>query len=114
MQRQFRTLSPVKPVSGNAPSAVLGERAELCMLPLDRLVVDESYQRPITGKGRLNINRIVAKFDWRKFAPLVVTEVDGGRYAIIDGQHRATAALMHPDVHLVPCMVVKASVAEAA
>lgn len=114
MQGQYRTLSSVKLVAGNAPSPALGERAELCMLPLDRLVVDESYQRPITGKGRLNINRIVARFDWRKFAPLVVTEVDGGRYAIIDGQHRATAALMHPDVHLVPCMVVKANVAEAA
>lgn len=110
----YRKLIPVKPVGGLEPSATLGERAELCMLPLDRLVIDESYQRPITGKGRINISRIVARFDWRKFAPLVVTEVDGGRYAIIDGQHRATAALMHPDVHLVPCMVVKANVAEAA
>lgn len=110
----YRKLIPVKPVDRLQPSSTLGERAELCMLPLDRLVVDDRYQRPISAVGRININRIVARFDWRKFAPLVVSEVEGGCYAIIDGQHRATAALMHPGVHLVPYMVVKASVAEAA
>lgn len=110
----YRSLTPINSVKGLAPSTSIGERAELVMLPLTSLVVDERYQRPITNKGRMIVSRIVAAFDWRKFTPLVVTEVEGGLYAIIDGQHRATAALMHPSVHLVPCMVVKTTVAEAA
>ncbi|MDP1628837.1 hypothetical protein [Parvibaculum sp.] len=32
----------------------------------------------------------------------------GGRFAIIDGQHRATAALLHPAIREVPCWIVTA------
>ncbi|MEQ1711853.1 MAG: DUF6551 family protein, partial [Hyphomicrobium sp.] len=114
MPEACRQLKPVKAINGTTPAARLGERAELCLLPLDRLVIDERYQRPVTEKGRANISRILARFDWRKFAPIVVVSVGGGYYAIIDGQHRATAALMHPDIDMVPCMVVQATLAEAA
>ena len=114
MPEACRQLKPVKVVQGVRPAARLSERAELCLLPLDRLVIDERYQRPVTEKGRASISRILAKFDWRKFTPVVVVSVGGGYYAIIDGQHRATAALMHPDIDMVPCMVVEATLAEAA
>jgi len=95
------------------PSRDLRERPELCLLPVDQLVVDPRYQRAIGSRGVTNIKRILERFDWRKFQPVVVTRLDDGRYAIIDGQHRATAALLHPAIDLVPCMIVKATPQEA-
>ncbi len=99
------------------PARSIGRQATLTHIPLDQLVIDESYQRAITPQGRGNIVRIVESFDWRMFSPLIVVPVetgDGQRWAIIDGQHRATAALMHGGVRSVPCMVIEASRAEAA
>lgn len=99
------------------PARDVGRQATLTHIPLGDLVVDESYQRSITPQGRSNIVRIVESFDWRMFSPLIVVPVeteDGPRWAIIDGQHRATAALMHGGVRSVPCMVIEASRAEAA
>jgi hypothetical protein len=58
------------------------------------LVVDPTYQRDIQTKGRRSIQHIAENFDWTKFACIVIAAVEGGRYAIIDGQHRATAALL--------------------
>lgn len=113
-EKTYRTLKPIVAVDMPQPSMALGDRAELCLLPLDKLVVDETYQRAIGKQGRPNVLRILANFDWRKFAPVVVTPVGDGMYAIIDGQHRATAALMHPAIDMVPCMIIKVTPAEAA
>lgn len=109
-----RKLRPVVASNLPNPPADVGERAELCLLPLDRLVVDDRYQRPIAKAGRTSILRILANFDWRKFTPIVVTPLGDGTFAIIDGQHRATAALMHPGIDMAPCMVIKVSPEEAA
>lgn len=114
MNPQFRPLKPIVAAEMPQPSMALGEPAQLCLLPLSSLVVDERYQRAIGKQGRPNILRILAGFDWRKFAPVVVTPVSGGLYAIIDGQHRATAALMHPAIDTVPCMVIKVTPEDAA
>lgn len=111
------TYRPLKPMAFSPPvipASVSGERAELCLLPLSSLVVDDRYQRAIGKQGKPNVQRILAGFDWRKFIPVVVTPVGDGRFAIIDGQHRATAALMHPSIDMVPCMVVKVTPEEAA
>jgi hypothetical protein len=114
MLETTRKLRPIVAADLKPPAAVLGQRAELCLLPLDRLVVDDRYQRQIGRNGRASVLRILAGFDWRKFTPVVVTPLGDGTFAIIDGQHRATAALMHPDVDMVPCMVVTVSPDEAA
>lgn len=110
----YRKLKATRFKPDAQPSKDIGARPQLVMLPVDRLVVDDTYQRPITPQGRSNILRIIESFDWRKFAPVIVVPVDDGNYAIIDGQHRATAALMHPKVDLVPCMVIEATTQEAA
>lgn len=110
----YRYLKPVIAADMPQPSMALGDRAELCLLPLDRLVVDDRYQRALGKQGRPNVLRILAGFDWRKFTPVVVTPIGDGIYAIIDGQHRATAALMHPAIDMVPCMVIKVTPDEAA
>jgi len=71
------------------------------------LVVDLAYQRPIIGKGRRNVDRIARAFSWSCFAPVVVAPVEGGKFAIIDGQHRTTAAAL-VGLESVPCQVVVA------
>ena len=77
------------------------------------LLVDESYQRPILGKGRNNVHRIAREFSWACFAPVVVAPVEGGKFTIIDGQHRTTAAVL-AGFDTVPCQVVIAAQKEQA
>lgn len=78
-----------------------------------KLAVDPSYQRNITARSRTNIARIAANFRWAYFAPVVVSPIEHGRFAIIDGQHRTTAAALcgHDSV---PCQVVIAGGSEQA
>ena len=82
-----------------------GPAPMLQWLAIAALVVDPAYQRPIARAGRRNVTKIAAGFTWSKFAPVVVAPIEGGRYAIIDGQHRTTAALI-AGFDQVPCMVV--------
>ena len=49
---------------------------------INDLVVDPAYQRPIIGKGRQNVDRIARAFSWSCFAPVVVSPVAGGKFAI--------------------------------
>jgi hypothetical protein len=77
------------------------------------LVVDPTYQRPILGKGRKNVDRIARSFSWSCFAPVVVAPVEGGKFAIIDGQHRTTAAAL-VGIESVPCQIVIAAQKEQA
>ena len=76
-------------------------------------MVDPSYQRPIIGKGRRNVDRIARAFSWSCFAPVVVSPVEGGKFAIIDGQHRTTAAAL-AGFDSVPCQIVIAAREEQA
>ena len=77
------------------------------------LVVDPAYQRPIIRKGRLNVDRIARSFSWSCFSPVVVSPVAGGKFAIIDGQHRTTAAAIL-GIESVPCQIVIAAREEQA
>ena len=78
------------------------------------LRVDESYQREIGATGRATIRKILDEFRWSKFAPVVVAALEGGFYAIIDGQHRTVAALASAGIERVPCMVTIADQVEQA
>jgi len=80
---------------------------------IDQMVVDPTYQRPILGKGRRNVDRIARAFSWSCFAPVIVSPVEGGRFAIIDGQHRTTAAAL-AGFETVPCQIVVAAREEQA
>jgi hypothetical protein len=82
-----------------------GPAPELRWLPIEQLVIDEGYQRRITEQGRKNVRRIAEAFSWAFFAPVIVSPIEGGRYAIIDGQHRTTAAALI-GVKEVPCALV--------
>jgi hypothetical protein len=82
-------------------------------LKITDLVVDPAYQRPIIGKGRQNVDRIAREFSWSCFAPVVVSPVEGGKFAIIDGQHRTTSAAI-VGYETVPCQIVIAAKEEQA
>lgn len=99
--------------SGVLPSDAAGDRPQLQWIAIDRLVVDETYQRPITGGGRRNVMDIARAFRWSRFTPVVVAPIDGGRFAIVDGQHRTTAALL-AGISEVPCQIVAAGQVEQA
>jgi hypothetical protein len=77
-------------------------------LKIEDLLVDPTYQRPIAGQGRRNVIRIAQSFSWSCFSPVVVSPIEGGKFAIIDGQHRTTAAAL-VGFDSVPCQVVIAA-----
>jgi hypothetical protein len=79
----------------------------------ERLVVDTTYQREIGRRGAMNVHQIAENFDWSKFAPVIVAPVEGGLFAIVDGQHRTTAAMLRGQKK-VPCQVVQADRAKQA
>jgi len=90
-----------KPVAAPDP----GPAPMLQWVKIADLVVDETYQRALRDQGRRNVQRIAEQFRWSCFAPVIIAPVEGGKFAIVDGQHRTTAAALI-GVELVPCQVV--------
>lgn len=86
----------------------VGKPGKLSWIKVADLVVDRSYQRQIMEAGRRNIRRIAEGFRWELFAPLVVAPRDGGKFAVLDGQHRANAAIARGDINTLPCLVIEA------
>lgn len=84
-----------------------GPAPQLLWIEINDLVVDLSYQRDIGKRGAANIRQIAENFDWSKFAPVIVAPIEGGRWAVVDGQHRTTAAMLR-DIEKVPCQIVQA------
>lgn len=89
-------------------SAELGTRPRVVWLDLGLLEVDRRYQREINKAGEAHINRILKGFNWNRYQPIIVTEGEGGRYAVIDGQHRLEAAKKHPLIDALPCYIIDA------
>ena len=88
---EYRTIDltgmqPVEPASQPAPQLIWIEIADL--------VIDDRYQRPLAEGNRAAIRRIAGEFRWSRFSPVLVAPVEGGKYALIDGQHRAYAAAL--------------------
>lgn len=101
-------------LSGFRP-ADLSEQPQpmLIWAPIDQLVIDRRYQRGLTARGRLSIQKIADEFDWRKFQPILVAPADGGRLAVVDGKHRAHAAAL-VGLKAVPAMTVAMTLSEQA
>jgi hypothetical protein len=78
--------SPVAVDPGPAPM--------LQWIKVSDLIIDDGYQRPLGKSNWTAIQKIAANFLWSRFQPLLVAPVEGGRFAIIDGQHRAHAAML--------------------
>ncbi len=90
-----------------AGSVTAGSAPRLQWIPIGDLIVDPSYQRPIGDNGRACITQIARSFQWSYFTAVVVAALDDGKFAIIDGQRRATAAAL-AGFDKVPCQIVEA------
>lgn len=103
--------TPFRPM---VAAPITGRPAELAYIEIDKLCVDDKYQRSIDNKkSETLIRTIAAKFDWRKFELLIVVRTADGRYEIIDGQHRAHAAAAL-ELETVPCAIIDAIASERA
>ena len=109
MYRALDTRKFASPQSEFSP----GPAPFLEWIEIEKLVVDSAYQREIGRRGTLNVCQIAENFDWSKFAPVIVAPIEGGQFAIVDGQHRTTAAILRAQKK-VPCQVVQADRAKQA
>lgn len=90
-----------------------GPAPMLQWIEIQNLVVDDSYQRELKVGNWKAIRRIAQNFKWSRFSPVFVAPVEGGAFAIIDGQHRTHAAAMCGFAS-VPCQVVQMTLEEQA
>jgi len=106
---------PLKCERFTAPQSAFSPGPAPCLqwIAVEVLLVDTEYQREIGRRGAVNVVQIAEHFDWSKFAPVIVAPVAGGHFAIVDGQHRTTAAMLR-DIKEVPCQLVQADRAKQA
>jgi hypothetical protein len=101
-------------LEGYKPATLTDQPApQLTWVGIDNLVIDRAYQRDVTAAGRRAIQRIADGFDWTKFQPIQLAPLEGGRYAIVDGQHRAHAAAL-VGLETIPAMIVPMSARQQA
>jgi hypothetical protein len=101
------------PIDERLKAQSVGPAPVLQWLPIAQLGINPDYQRDILRRGRDNVGRIARLFDWRKFGTVIVAPVAGGRYAIVDGQHRTTAAAVR-GIESIPCQIIMADPGEQA
>lgn len=89
--------------AARAVNADIGPAPELAWVDVGLIDVDGNYQRPL--KPRL-VEKILAGFEWRKFGAIVLSRQSGGRFTVVEGQHRWKAASLHPAVFKVPAVIV--------
>jgi len=70
------------------------------LVPLDRLFVDDRYQRPLTSFART----VAEEYNPALVGTLVVSERSNGKFAVVDGQTRAHGAGEN-DEPVLPCLV---------
>jgi hypothetical protein len=85
-------------------SKLTGDKPELKWVAVDKIIVDHNYQREIKPQ---RVAQILRDFTWSQFGALSLSEHDDGHFSVYDGQHRAAAARMHPDISEVPAVVVR-------
>lgn len=107
----LRKISPIKNLDV-VPNKISNHRPEPIMVRPSDLWVDGSYQRDIGAASLHLITSIVGEFAWHKFKPPVLTKDSKGRLVVIDGQHTAIAASMHPDIDKIPAVLVTTNTAE--
>jgi len=89
------------------PATILSDRPVFDWVDPRELLVDESYQRNISTRSCELIEKIISAWDWCRFKPPVVAATPDG-FEVIDGQHTAIAAASHPDISMIPVMIVVA------
>ena len=101
----MRRIEPIN-LPDAAPADLSGAvEPEVLRVSARDLHVDDAYQRNLSARSIILIRRIVSGWDWTKFKPPVVTDVEG-KLHVIDGQHTAIAAATHGGLDKIPVMLV--------
>lgn len=107
----LRTIEPINIADLDTAAPETGE--PICeRVDPKTLFVDPAYQRSVGERGLRQIRRIVEAFDWTKYKPPICAyaEHDGETVLkVLDGQHTAIAAASHPDIAMIPVMIVEAA-----
>jgi hypothetical protein len=76
----METLRPIDiaDYAGVAFVTAVGPAPQVSWIAVDDLRIDDSYQRPIGQRGKLQVRRIAERFRWSRFAPIIVAPVEGG------------------------------------
>jgi hypothetical protein len=118
MKKQFYTKITDGLTSSNlkklSPRRDIGKGGELKFLAIAHLYIDIRYQRSVSARGHGNIRYMVENFFWSQFQPIVVSKIGSAKYAIIDGQHRAHACALHPEINFIPALVLDIPMVEQA
>ena len=98
-----------KPFQPMARGPQKGAPPSLEFVALDRLRIDDAYQRATDGPhSRKIVIGMVKEWDWSLCQPLVVSRRLDGSLWILDGQHRHAGALERGDIPHLPCVVLPA------
>lgn len=90
------------------PNRIGSAKPSVFMVAPTALRVDERYQRQISQRSAKLIARMVAGWDWCAFKPPIVVRGDEeGIYDVVDGQHTAIAAATHPEITVIPALLIK-------
>lgn len=103
----------LRPVAVPAPLAdpvVRGARPHLGWVEIEKLRIDDRYQRPLQRHNWNAIRRIAQGFDWSLFTVVDIAPAGEGLFSVIDGQHRVHAAAM-AGIDKVPVRIVTEPVA---
>jgi hypothetical protein len=109
------SLRPITPIDITGLDTAPPETGEPICERVDpaRLCVDPAYQRDIGERGLRKIRQMIEAWDWRKFSPPICAyaELEDGSTVlkVLDGQHTAIAAASHPDISMIPVMIVEAA-----
>lgn len=80
----------------------IGVPPDSTFVNVNRIDVDRKYQRALR---EVLVNRILKKFQWSRFGAVVLAKKKGGRFMVVEGQHRVEAARRDPDINAVPAVV---------
>lgn len=100
----LRKVTPIERFARLATKPIGKPPRLLWVKPTD-LFVETAYQRDLSQRSINHISSIVRKFDWGIFTPPSCVDIDG-RFYVYDGQHSAIATASHPDIDLIPIMVI--------
>lgn len=85
----------------------VGVPPSLEQVPVDRLHVDDTYQRATDSPAsRAIIVWMIKQWDWSLCQPLVVARRPDGTLWILDGQHRHAGAVERGDIAFLPCVIL--------
>ena len=90
MDDGIAALAQTLPAEPAPPGAVDDSAADLSIVEAGQRLRDGTLTSVALVGAHLR--RIAEQFDWRLFAPVIVAPIEGGLFAVIDGQHRTHAA----------------------